>query len=165
MKPLLDTLGLLTLVVTDLDSIGATGTAKVRPERNKGHRTGNTTLKEWVPKKDGEGQDEAIPYTFEDSLALTNLELFRKCDEPVGLLKKLQAALEKDTLEDAGEDMFDGLEKGSKAEMALELLYLTEPSQVEPPAYIADGLRWLEQNLLARRVDVISTRPEEVNDV
>lgn len=199
LKPLLDTLGLLTLVVTDLDSIGATGTAKVRPERNKAYRTGNTTLKEWVPKKEtlddlldlsddqkqtrdrlvkvayqcpitveykeGEGQDEAIPYTFEDSLALTNLELFRKCDEPVGLLKKLQAALEKDTLDDAGEDMFDGLEKGSKAEMALELLYLTEPSQVEPPAYIADGLRWLEQNLLARRVDVISTRPEEVNDV
>ena len=48
--------------------------------------------------------------------------------------------------------------------MALELLYLSEPDQIEPPVYIADGLQWLEQNLLARRVDVISTRPEEVND-
>lgn len=139
LKPLLDTLGLLTLVVTDLDSIGATGTAKVRPERNKGYRTGNTTLKDWVPKielldglldlsndakqttnglvrvayqcpitmkyREDEGEDTAIPYTFEDSLALTNLELFRKCDEPVGLLNKLQAALEIDTLEDAGEDI------------------------------------------------------------
>ena len=45
----------------------------------------------------------------------------------MGLLKKLQAAFEKDTLEDASKDMFDSLEKGSKAEMALELLYLTEP--------------------------------------
>lgn len=199
LKPLLKTLGLLSLVVTDLDSIQGTGTAKARPEIGKGYRTGNTTLKDWVPEKEslddllklsddakqtgedglvrvayqcpitveykeGEGQDEAIPYTFEDSLALTNLELFRGYEDPVGLLKKLQAALEKDTLEDASKDMFDSLEKGSKAEMALELLYLSEPSQVEPPGYIADGLKWLEENLQERKVDAISTEPAGVND-
>ena len=198
LKPLLDTLGLLSLIVTDLDSIGATGIAKVRPERGKGHRTGNTTLKEWVPKKEtlddlldlsddakqtedrlvkvayqcpvtveykeGEGQDEAIPYTFEDSLALTNLALFRRYAEPVGILKKLQAALGKDSLEDASNEMFANLEKGSKAEMALELLYLSEPDQIEPPGYIADGLKWLEKNLEARKVDAILTETGEVND-
>ena len=199
LKSLLDTLGLLSLIVTDLDSIGATGTAKVRPERGKGYRTGNTTLKDWVPKmklldddlldlpddakqttdglvrvayqcpitveyKEGEGEDEAIPYTFEDSLALTNLELFRRYEDPVGLLKKLQAALGKDTLEDACNDMFCNLEKGSKAEMALELLYRSEPDQVEPPGYIADGLKWLEKNLEARKVEAILTEPGEVND-
>ena len=198
LKPLLDTLGLLSLVVTDLDSIHKTDTAKARPERDKGYRTGNTTLKEWVPKKEtlddlldlsddakqtedrlvkvayqcpvtveykeGEGQDEAIPYTFEDSLALTNLALFRGYAEPLGLLNKLQAALGKDTLEDACNDMFCNLEKGSKAEMALELLYRSEPDQLEPPGYIADGLKWLEKNLEARKVDIISTGPEEVND-
>ena len=52
LKPLLETLGLLSLIITDLDSIGESGTAKVFPERNKNCRSGNTTLKEWVPKKD-----------------------------------------------------------------------------------------------------------------
>lgn len=193
LKPLLDTLGLLSLVVTDLDSIQETGTAKARPERGKGYRTGNTTLKDWVPKKEslddlldlsddakqtadglvrvayqcpitvkykeGDGEDEAIPYTFEDSLALTNLALFRGYAKPVGLLKKLQAALGKDTLEGASKAMFDNLERGSKAEMALEILYLSEPHQVEPSGYIADGLKWLEKNLEARKVDAISTEP------
>ena len=197
LKPLLDTLGLLSLVVTDLDSILETGRAKVRPERGKGYRTGNTTLKEWVPQiellddlldlsnekkqtadglvrvayqcpitveyKESGGQDEAILYTFEDSLALTNLALFRGYAEPVGLLNKLQASLGKDTLEDAANDMFRNLEKGSKAEMALELLYRSEPDQLEPPGYIADGLKWLEKNLEAKTVDAILTEPEEVN--
>ncbi len=198
LKPLLDTLGLLSLVVTDLDSIHKTDTAKARPERGKGYRTGNTTLKDWVPKKEplddlldlphdakqtadglvrvayqcpitveykeGESEGEAIPYTFEDSLALTNLALFRGYANPAGLLKKLQAALRKDTLEDASNDMFANLEKGSKAEMALELLYLSEPDELEAPGYIADGLKWLEKNLEARKVDAISTEVAEVND-
>lgn len=198
LKPLLDTLGLLSLVVTDLDSIKKAGKAKARPERDKGYRTGNTTLKEWVPKKgtlddlidlpddekqtedglvrvayqcpitlvykEGEGEAEAIPYTFEDSLALTNLALFRGCTEPVGLLQKLQTALGKDTVEGACSDMFANLEKGSKAEMALELLYLKEPDMVEPPAYISYGLKWLEKTIDARKVDSIKTEAEEVDD-
>ena len=198
LKPLLDTLGLLSLVVTDLDSILETGSAKARPERGKGYRTGNTTLKDWAPGmellddlldlsddakqtadglvrvayqcpftveyKEGESEGEAIPYTFEDSLALTNLALFRGYAEPVGLLNKLQASLGKDTLEDASNDMFCNLEKGSKAEMALELLYRSEPDQLEPPGYIADGLKWLEKNLEARKVDAILTEPGEVHD-
>ena len=197
LKPLLDTLGLLSLVVTDVDSILETGRAKARPKRGKGYRTGNTTLKDWVPQiellddlldlsnerkqtadglvrvayqcpitveyKESGGEDEAIPYTFEDSLALTNLALFRGYAEPVGLLNKLQASLGKDTLEDAANDMFRNLEKGSKAGMALELLYRSEPDQLEPPGYIADGLKWLEKNLEAKAVDAILTEPEEVN--
>ena len=198
LKPLLDTLGLLTLVVTDLDSIQGTGETKARPQRGKGYRTGNTTLKDWVPEieplddllalpddakqtadglvrvayqcpitvkfKEGEDRDEAIPYTFEDSLTLTNLVQFKGFTESVGLLKKLQAALRKDTLEEASKGMFDSLAKGSKAEMALELLYRSEPDEVKPPSYIADGLKWLEEKLQERRVDAMSTEPAEVND-
>ena len=199
LKPLLDTLGLLSLVVTDLDSIPETGGTKVRPERGKGYRTGNKTLKDWVPgkesidelfdlsddekqtanklvrvayqcpfnieyKKDA-GEGEAIAYTFEDSLALTNHALFLKYAEPVGLLKKLQTSLENDNLEDAINDMFCNLEKSSKAEMALELLYLSDPDQLKPPGYIADGLKWLEDKLATRMVDTISTEPAQVNDV
>lgn len=198
LRPLLDTLGLLSLIVTDLDSILETGSAKARPERGKSYRTGNTTLREWVPQmeqlddllevsdeekqtanglvkvayqcpitveyNEGVGEEEATPYTFEDSLALTNLALFRGYTEPVGLLKKLQAALDKDTLEEASNAMFANLEKGSKAEMALELLYLSEPDKLEAPRYIVDGLTWLEKNLEARKVDVISIESAEVKD-
>ena len=197
LKPLLDTLGLLSLVVTDLDSIQDVDRAKARPERGKGFRTGNTTLKDWIPKiellddlldlanekkqttdglvrvayqcpiavgyKKGGGEDEAIPYTFEDSLALTNLALFRRYVEPLGLLKKLQASLRKETLEDALNDMFRNLEKGSKAELALELLYRSEPDQLEPPVYVAHGLKWLEKNLEAKAIDTILTDGKEVN--
>lgn len=198
LKPLLETLGLLSLVITDLDSIEASGTSKARPERDRGHRTGNITLKDWVPKKESlddlldvadgmketadhlvrvayqcpvavkykgdEAAEEAIPYTFEDSLALTNLELFRGYKEPIGLLKKFKTALEKETLQDASKEMFNNLQTGSKAEMALELLYLTEPDKVQPPAYISNGLKWLEEALDARKVDVLTTETAEVND-
>ncbi len=197
LKPLLDAIGLLSLVVTDVDSILETGSGKVRPERGKGYRTGNTTLKDWIPQiellddlldlssekkqtadglvrvayqcpitvgyRESGGEDQAIPYTFEDSLALTNLALFRGYAEPVGLLNRLQASLGKDTLEDAANDMFRNLEKGSKAEMALELLYRSEPNELEPPDYIADGLKWLEKSLEAKTVDAILTEPEEAN--
>jgi predicted ATP-dependent endonuclease of OLD family len=198
LKPLLETLGLLSLVITDLDSIGETSTAKVFPERDKKYRTGNTTLKEWVPKKDAldvlldcqdddkqsESQqvrvayqcpiklkyqddldeEEAIPYTFEDSLAFTNLKLFRDYKNPKGLLKKLTEALGKDTLPEASKEMFENLGTGSKAEMALELLYLTEPKKLEPPVYISDGLKWLEVKLAEKKQDILATTPKEAKD-
>jgi predicted ATP-dependent endonuclease of OLD family len=198
LRPLLETLGLLALLITDLDAVEASKSSKALPERGKGYKTGNSTLKYWVPKKEGldellglpsdakqtpeelvrvayqcpiavkfkkgEAAAEAIPYTFEDALALTNVELFRGYSDPIGLLRKLQAALGKATLADACKDMFDNLEKGSKAEMALELLYLSEPGEVLPPVYIADGLRWLEEALDARAVDVLATVSAKVKN-
>jgi len=198
LRPLLKILGLLALVITDLDSIGETGTAKVFPERSKQYRTGNTTLKEWVPEKesldelldcsdddkqsehkqirvayqcpitlkytDDSDEEEAIPYTFEDSLALTNMGLFRGYEDPKGLLKKLKEALGKDTLSEASKEMFDSLGAGSKAEMALELLYLTEPSELEPPAYISDGLKWLEDKLAEKKQEFLATATAEVTN-
>ncbi|MBW2036391.1 MAG: AAA family ATPase [Deltaproteobacteria bacterium] len=194
LRPLLETLGLLSLVITDLDSIDKSSTAKVLPERDKGYRSGNTTLKEWIPKKeqlddllncsddekqsdnkqirvayqcpvqlkykDNQDEEEAIPYTFEDSLALTNMKLFRRYSDPKGLLKKLKEALGNDTLREARKKMFDSLGTGSKAEMALELLYLTEPRDLEPPTYISDGLKWLEEKLDERKQDFLVTATE-----
>lgn len=198
LKPLLETLGLLSLIITDLDSIGESGTAKIVPERNKNYRSGNTTLKEWVPKKDSldelldcpandkqsenalirvayqcpitlkyrndSNEEEAIPYTFEDSLALTNMKLFQNYQDSKGLLKKLTEALGKDTLREASKEMFDSLSAGSKAEMALELLYLTEPNEVEPPAYIFDGCKWLEEKLTEKKQEFVATETTEVKD-
>ncbi len=198
LRPLLETLGLLSLIITDLDSICETGTAKAFPERGKKYRTGNTTLRNWIPNKkkldellgcsdddkqsgnkqirvayqcpvklkykEGSEEEDALPYTFEDSLALTNIELFRGYDDPKGLLKKLKEALGKDTLCEACKEMFDNLGTGSKAEMALELLYLTEPSELEPPAYISDGLTWLEEKLDERKQDFLATAKAEVKN-
>ncbi len=182
---------LLSLVITDLDSIGESDTAKIFPARGEKYRTGNTTLKEWIHNKvsldeildwsdadkdsvdklirvayqcpvklkykDDSAEEEAIPYTFEDSLALTNLDLFRRYEAPKGLLKKLTEALGKATLAEATKEMFESLRAGSKAEMALELLYLTEPSELKPPAYISEGLKWLEVKLAERKQDFLTS--------
>ena len=193
LRPLLETLGLLSLIITDLDSIGETSTEKKPPEHGKNYRTGNTTLKKWIPGekepskprsldelldcsdddkqsenkqvrvayqypvklkyKDDSDEEEAIPYTFEDSLALTNMKLFRGYQDPKGLLKKLKEALGKDTLSEASKEMFESVtaRHSNKAEMALELLYLTEPSELEPPTYISEGLKWLEDKLAEKK--------------
>ncbi len=198
LSPLLETLGLLSVIITDLDSIGESDSAKVFPERDKSYRTGNTTLKSWVPKKQSldellsckdedklskdkrirvayqcpialtytkeSSKEEAIPYTFEDSLALTNIELFRNYPTPSGLLQKFKSALGTKTLSEAGKEMFKSLQSGSKAEMALELLYLTEPSKLEPPAYISEGLEWLQNSLSKKKLDLLATATAEVQN-
>jgi predicted ATP-dependent endonuclease of OLD family len=49
LRPLIDHLGLLTLIVTDLDSLTETGGSSVQPALGAGQKTDNTTLKTWVP--------------------------------------------------------------------------------------------------------------------
>lgn len=50
LKPLIDHLGLLTLIITDLDTLDSTGGASVQPAKGAGQKTDNATLKTWVPK-------------------------------------------------------------------------------------------------------------------
>lgn len=52
LRPLIDHLGLLTLIVTDLDSLGATGGSSVQPALGASQKTNNATLKTWVPALD-----------------------------------------------------------------------------------------------------------------
>ena len=49
LKSLIDHLGLLTLIVTDLDTLNQTGGASVQPAKGAGQKTNNATLKTWVP--------------------------------------------------------------------------------------------------------------------
>lgn len=200
LRPLIEALGILTLVITDLDSLkkvlvvdsetGDTTTkiSKAQPEKDKGYETGNDTIKSWVPGKisldevlatreedkikDGVvrsayqneikleygGKSEtAIPYTFEDAIVLSNVDFFKGKIGSRGLMKKMACAVNKDTLSGACTAMFDALSKNSrKAEMALELLYTSEPTELTPPLYIAEGLKWLEDNLIRRKVDYIT---------
>jgi len=181
LKPLIETLGIPTLIITDLDTIQADKPSKARPQLSLNLRTGNQTLKEWLPHKeqlddlvsasdtdkldsngivrvaypakqsiefsDGNTGD-AMPYTFEDALALSNLVFFRNQTNSTGLLKKIADATSKATLDDAMEDMFTALnDSPKKAAMALELVFISEPNQLVPPQYIAEGLKWLQDKL------------------
>lgn len=191
LKPLIEELGLITLIISDIDTIAETGTAKKLPVRNKKYRTGNDTLKSWHPVKtdfdelldcpnpnkitnnglvrvayqyslnisfpEGQPVKEAIPYTFEDALVLTNISLFKGMTGTKGLIKKMQDAISKESLAEACNDMFLALTDGKKAEMALDLLYLQDPDTLIPPAYISEGLEWLQNELGKKTVDFVST--------
>lgn len=67
LKPLIEDLGVLTLIITDLDPINPKANRKhVLPEKGKGYETGNSTINKWVPsQKDIDilmemGEDEKI---------------------------------------------------------------------------------------------------------
>lgn len=199
LRPLIEALGIPTLVITDLDSIKAEldGKGKILPAIGQNLRTGNDTLKSWVPKtinldeilsaqpeerttnngmvrvaypskiyiqygaaSDANVQAEpAIPYTFEDALVLANISIFKPMADKTGLIKKMADAVNKETLSEACKDMFDALDANAKkAEMALELLYTTEPSELNPPQYIEEGLDWL-RNKLANNTSSITAPP------
>ncbi|MDN3577179.1 AAA family ATPase [Chitinimonas viridis] len=52
LRPLIDHLGLLTLIITDLDSLTGTGGSSVQPALGASQKTNNVTLKTWVPALD-----------------------------------------------------------------------------------------------------------------
>ena len=185
LRPLIEALGIPTLIITDLDSIESTSNRKARPVKDNDLKTGNDTLKSWVPAKDSldeiltlltedkvsstgmvrvaypcetsvqhiasERDETAIPYTFEDALVLANIPIFKSMAGKKGLLKKMVDAIHKESLDEACQHMFDALDANAKkAEMALELLYTTEPSKLKAPQYIQDGLDWLKSTLISR---------------
>ena len=178
LRPLIELLGIPTLIITDIDAIEKDSNSKIRPERGQGYRTGNFTLKNWLPcveaidsladlpenRKISENtsirvayqtpvsiaffpEEEVIPSTFEDSLALTNLSLFIAMKKATGLLGKMVVAASNDDTEEILNEMFDSLKGGKKAEMALELLFHKEPKELDTPVYISEGLKWLEERL------------------
>jgi hypothetical protein len=104
---------------------------------------------------------EAIPYTFEDALVLTNIDIFKAMTDKTGLIKKMADAVNAATLDDACQAMFEALANGKKAEMALELLFTTEPNVLQPPQYIAEGLEWLKTKLAANSAELVDTAVTE----
>jgi predicted ATP-dependent endonuclease of OLD family len=52
LRSLIDHLGLLTLIVTDLDTLDETGGVSVQPAKGVGQKTNNATLRTWVPGTD-----------------------------------------------------------------------------------------------------------------
>jgi len=178
LRPLIDALGLPTLVITDMDAVNGSN-HKTQPLRLKGYRSGSDTLKDWFEFKnktlddlldlsfdkkvkgsvraayqygiqvkfsDSTDEQEAIPYTFEDAIALTNIELIKSLTKPTGMLGKMKKALELGSLNECCAELYSALDQ-DKAKMALDLLFDVEPEKLEIPVYIKEGLEWLQAEL------------------
>lgn len=180
-RPLIEKLGIPTLIVTDLDSQETNSDSgqirKCLPRRGKGYTTNNDTLKKWIP---GSGHDtidnllslmdedkikdkvrvayqhevtikyngndkSVIPYTLEDAVGLANINFF-KDEEGVGMVRKFHKAVQKPTIEQCHQLMFDSLNK-SKAGFAVDLLYSDNFDNLNTPVYIQEGLKWLKEQL------------------
>jgi len=188
LRPLIEHLGLTTLIITDIDTGEAEGHHKwALPQRARNQVTNNATLKRWHPAKTlfddlvdlpddakvkiydfpqffvrvayqgpvlvqldpATNAVEALPSTFEDALALENLELFKTLEggklatnikEILALPLEVPALAEK--IANAVRDT------NGKAEFAMDLLTIKEDlAEVTIPKYIADGLKWLELQL------------------
>ncbi len=192
LRPLIDALGLLTLIITDLDAAVSLGGKGVIPERNKDQKTGNSALRTWIPgmddvdqlldappekkvlevdelfsvraayqipvqvtNKDGAGLGEALPSTFEDSLAFENLEFFRVL-EGSGMVREFREAIaDKTILPELACAFFEALKKGDKAGFSLDVIWSKNFGDLKCPGYIFEGLDWLEQRLHRKQVDIL----------
>lgn len=53
LRPLIDDLGIITLIITDIDSVDPNAHRRsVRPEKGKNYVTNSSTLKQWTPAKE-----------------------------------------------------------------------------------------------------------------
>lgn len=180
LRPLIEQLGIVTLIITDLDSEINKG--KVQPEKKKNYNSGNDVLKSWIPEitdldklldlplKSKENKNfpiqvayqipikiadriEVYPYTFEDSLVMENKEVFKNIKDSKGLLKKMVDAASETDINKSAKKMFDTItaDGAKKAEFALELLYFQDPNDITVPNYIKEGLNWLENKLIIKK--------------
>jgi len=192
LQPLIERLGIPTLIITDLDALDpANGRRATRPVRGRGLETRNTTLREWLPKEKGldallllpdkgkvaedgplfavrvayqtevdvarKGQTVRLcPYTFEDALALENLEAIGKL-QGSGLVGTFSAAVNADSgAETLAQALYNALDSDKKAEFALDMLGLEpEPWKLQCPTYIHEALQWLEQRLRQNKSEVL----------
>ncbi len=175
-KLLVEKLGIITLVITDLDSVGTDG-KKCVPARGQNQTSSNTTLKTWCPKKESidelldlqkadrangdedaplfvayqkpthlEG-NEVLSRTFEDALILANFD--NDYFQKIGAIKDATASFKNGT-RPLGESLFDYVQTLTKGDFAFNcLFYLANDNSntFNPPEYINEGLDWLRKQL------------------
>ena len=94
---------------------------------------------------------EAIgyPYTFEDALALSNIELFVQDNlSKLGLVTNYSDIIRSaESVEQCCQKMYDTLTASKKAPFAINLFYLDEFEGLKTPGYIKEGLDWLKMKL------------------
>ena len=175
-KALVEKLGVVTLVITDLDSRDA-GKKKCAPKKGENQTTSNHTLKSWHPKKDmiddlvvlpkdasdsknptaplfvayqktvKLGKKEVLSRTFEDALILANF------DDP--FFEKITAiSNSKDAFVGPSQpleiSLFAYVQTLTKGDFAFNCLFhIAEDSRhsFNPPKYINEGLEWLQSEL------------------
>jgi predicted ATP-dependent endonuclease of OLD family len=99
----------------------------------------------------GVARGTVLPSTFEDSLALSNLDLMSTL-AGTGMLRKF-ATIAADvspstSANHVAELLFKELKTGDKAKFALDILWaLPEEASLVAPTYIAEGLQWLEAQI------------------
>lgn len=199
LKPLIEHLGISTLIITDLDAAESDGRHRAaRPKRAQGQVTRNTTLKTWLPKKslvddlldtppeqneqryepvfalrvayqrpvmvridETAAPREVLSNTFEDALVFENLGLFETLPGD-GLTRIVRENVGKKLPADQFEhELSEALKNASKAEFALNILFGADPAKLTVPTYIRDGLKWLQEQLLRRQQEVLSTAQPE----
>lgn len=181
-RTLVATLGLTTLVITDLDAKDPTTGKTDMPQLGKGLEARNETLRSWVPKltevdalmKLAE-KDKALTYstgyavraayqtgakvklgvtevevhanTFEDALLYRNFEFFkgRKANGLAGKFQEISDIV--DEVEALRTRTKEEIDRGDKAEFALDLLFSDDVETLVAPDYIRHGLHWLMEQL------------------
>lgn len=103
-------------------------------------------------KEDKNDLTEICPYTFEDALIFTNLELFRqKGLNKMGAVTTIANLLKKsNSANELQEKIFEKLESKSgfqKADFAVSLLYKDDFCDLVAPLYIKEGLNWMKSYL------------------
>ena len=97
--------------------------------------------------------EEALASTFEDCLVYTNFQLFKdiSIDDTGSLIKDVSDMIKSaSSFDEFHKGVYDALRDGKsdqKAEFALDLIYAVDPSELTVPAYIAEGLEWLQSYL------------------
>ena len=101
----------------------------------------------WDKNKDD--VTEVCPYTFEDALIFTNLELFRqKGLKKMGTITTIANMLKhSNSADELQNEIFKKLESKSgfqKADFAISLLYKNDFVDLVAPLYIQEGLEWMK---------------------
>ncbi len=175
-RDLVEKLGVATLVLTDLDSVDSNNNSCF-PELDSDQKSNNDTLRLWHPKKEllddlvalpkeehsTMSQDaplfvayqkpvsvsgkEVLSRTFEDALILANFDdkFFEKKEK----IRAAKIAFE-DGSKPLSQSLFEyvkGLKKGNFAFDCLSYLSDEKEKTFNPPEYMSDGLKWLEEQL------------------
>ena len=151
---LLDFLELRTLIITDLDSIGADH--KACPV-HQGTATSNACLKHWF------GDDDCSPAALLAKSDESKVEKFRRIafqrpeveggscgrtfEDAFMLANPAKFGINGDTSADQAQCAWRRLDTIKKSEFALK--YAIDNTDWSPPGYIVDGLRWLAHGDIA----------------
>lgn len=185
LRPLMETLGIPTLIITDLDATEKNGKknfVSAPVKRKAGQVTNNDTLKSWFPQKESVDELLELPANKKSQDAPFALRIAYQVPVTIGEAEVLPYTFE-DSLIFENKAVFDGVTEAKgmvkktqtitdaksafetirnsgfkKAEFALDLLYLPCFDAIKLPEYISEGLQWLEMVLQPKIVQATLVR-------